>query len=200
MTGSHPGWPSRWWTVIGALALLAPAAALLGGCGQPGPSGKQGEPGPPGPQGPTGPQGPQGPEGPQGPQGKKGEKGDPGAAGISVCPAGFSRVGPPGQRGSFCITQQQQPAAEYQQAMTDCWSMVTSSGDVPRLCTYDEWYLACSQGADVGETAVVDMINDEEWVAHLNSTTTAVVVGNGACEKLTSNALTGDNVFRCCVR
>lgn len=120
-------------------------------------------------------------------------------AGIT-CPLGFSRVGAADARGSFCIAQQQEPAATYLQAITECFTMSTSTGAEPHLCTMQEWYLACSQGADDGEPSIDDMTNDWETVSDPINQTTAMAIGKGSCSTKGAGKMTKLFAFRCCVR
>lgn len=117
-----------------------------------------------------------------------------------VCPIGFSRVGPAGVFGSYCISQQQEPVAKFFQAMTECRTMVTSDGSSPHLCSVEEWYTACSQEEDDDQSEIDDMTNDKEWVSHLDGKTKAMTMGAGSCTKMSSeNLATKSLAFRCCV-
>lgn len=116
-----------------------------------------------------------------------------------TCPDGFSRVGSPDARGSYCITQQQGPAVTFLQAMTECFTMDTSTGAVPHLCTMEEWYIACSQGADLGEDSIDDTTNGWEWVEDALEKNRAMVMGKGACGATGISATSAPRPFRCCV-
>lgn len=118
---------------------------------------------------------------------------------IADCPDGFSRVGPGGARGSFCIEQQQEPAASFLQAMTECATMPTSTGAVPHLCTMEEWYIACSQGPDLGEPSVDDLVNAWEWVAMALDKGHALAMGKGSCAARGEGKMGGAIAFRCCI-
>lgn len=170
-----------------AMALLL----LHCGCG-----GMKGDKGDPGPEGPVGPPGPQGPQGQQGPPGNGG------ADGVIDCPPGFTRVGPPGARGSFCITEQQQEAEKFFDALDVCFAQVAPDDVKPHMCTLDEWYLACSQGADVGEPIVTNMADDDaEWVNQTYSTGYGLVIGLNSCQSLGTGSLTSaSRPYRCCIR
>lgn len=117
-----------------------------------------------------------------------------------VCPVGFSRVGPAGVFGSYCISQQQEPVAKFFQAMTECRTMVTSDGSSPHLCTLEEWYTACSQEEDDDQSEIDDMTNDKEWVSHLDGKTKGMAMGAGSCTKMSSENLANKSfAYRCCV-
>jgi len=182
-----------------------------GGGGQckDGEPGKQGEPGPQGPEGPPGATGAQGIPGPTGPQGPPGADGKDGKDGVDSfigdCPVGFSRVGAPGKRGSYCITNTQQPATDYFAAEQACWNMSSVVDDNPHLCSLTEWHIACVKGADVGEVLINDFSTvTGEWVSALNTATTAMTIADGDCRKVvavsTSVAASHDRGYRCCLR
>lgn len=119
---------------------------------------------------------------------------------VLKCPAGFSRVGAATAPGSFCITQDQQPATSYLQAMTDCFTMNTSPDEAtPHLCTQQEWYIACSQGPDVNQPALHDMTNDWEWIADMLDKARALTMGRGSCGARQESKLNGQVAFRCCI-
>lgn len=163
-----------------------------------------------------------GKDGVDGAKGDKGDKGDPGPPGmdgedgvcldcegggsgdggfITNCPDDFSRVGKPGKRGSFCITQQHQPEDEFFVAKQACWSMPTSTGDHPHMCTITEWFTACQNGSDVGQPAITGMDDSQvEWIPELTSTGSAVLAGySGKCDKFTSATFSTENYYRCCL-
>ena len=120
---------------------------------------------------------------------------------VLTCPAGFSRVGEATAPGSFCITQDQQPATSYLQAMTDCFTMDTAPDEAtPHLCTQEEWYIACSQGPDLNQPAIHDMTNDWEWIADMLDKARALVMGRGSCGARQESKLNGQLGFRCCIR
>ncbi len=176
---------------IGFSAPFAVMLLLASGCG--GIKGDQGDPGPPGPPGT---------QGPVGPPGAQGLPGKDGAVGVADCPPGFTRIGPSGARGSFCITEQQQEAEKYFDAMDVCWSQVAPDDVKPHLCTMDEWYLACSQGADVGQPLVSNMADDdEEWIAQTSGAGSGMVMGQSSCQSLdTASVISASRPYRCCVR
>ncbi len=173
--------------------------------GEPGPKGDQGDPGEPGPKGDQGDPGAQGPKGDKGdpgepgPKGDPGEPGPPGSEGVTTCPAGYTRLGPSGVRGSFCITQQQQSAEKFFDARDICWNQVVSNTAKPHLCTSHEWYIACSQPADVGQPFVSNIKNDDaEWYGE-STATGGLTSGNTECGVLSSSGYATARPFRCCI-
>ena len=160
---------------------------------------EKGEQGEQGPKGDPGEQGPKGDSGAQGPKGDPGEQGPPGSEGVTTCPVGYTRVGPTGVRGSFCITQQQQSAEKFFDARDTCWNQVVSNTVKPHLCTPHEWYIACSQGADVGQPDVANIKNDDaEWVGEY-TTGSGFTSGNTECGVLSGSGYATPRTFRCCV-
>lgn len=179
--------------------------------GKDGEQGPQGEVGPQGPKGDPGAQGQQGEVGATGAIGPQGPKGEPGKDGldgvgsfVGDCPAGFSRVGKPGKRGSYCISHTIQPATDYFEAEKACWNMNATIGDNPHLCTMTEWHIACIKGADVGEDGINDFNTVAgEWVSSLNGTTTAHAMADVDCRKILSVPVavsaSNDRGYRCCL-
>ena len=150
----------------------------------------------------------------QGPKGDKGDKGDPGVcepgmcqgssgsepAGVVSCLPGYSRVGPEGARGSFCITQQQQEAERFFDAKDVCWAQGDDTAR-PHVCTLDEWYIACTQEADVGQPPITNMADDdEETVADVSGAGAGIVVGLSSCSSLSTEAFTSSRPYRCCYK
>ncbi len=192
---------------------VGPPGPPGGPAGPPGPVGAQGQDGPPGPAGApgapglAGPAGAAGAAGPQGAQGPAGPQGNPGPSATPnlMCPTGMSRVGPATARGSFCIEQEASSPVEFLPALTACWTRTTSTGDKPHLCSLNEFYLACSQGVDVGEPALANMTSSWEWISQATWTTTAYgaangyLLGNGACGTLGVTQAVSNEAFRCCL-
>ena len=134
-----------------------------------------------------------------GPKGDPGEPGPPGSEGVTTCPAGYTRLGPSGVRGSFCITQQQQSAEKFFDARDICWNQVVSNTAKPHLCTSHEWYIACSQPADVGQPFVSNIKNDDaEWYGE-STASGGLTSGNTECGVLGSSGYATARPFRCCI-
>jgi hypothetical protein len=195
----------------GATGPAGPAGQAGPSGGPAGPAGPAGQPGAPGPAGaqgmagPAGPAGTPGATGPAGAPGPTGPQGDPGAAATLVCPAGYSRVGHANARGSFCVEQQASLPTGFFSALTQCWTAATSTGDEPHLCSLNEYYLACSQGVEVGEVPLANMTGSWEWIAQAgpwaNTTNYAYVIGNSACSSVgvIGMAPTNTAAYRCCL-
>jgi hypothetical protein len=120
--------------------------------------------------------------------------------GLTSCPDDFSLVGTPGARGAFCITQQQIGPAPYLSAQVDCFSMETSTGDIPYLCTQHEWYVACEIEPNPDQPALANLIDGKEWVADQDGAKTALTLGAGACGAVRSHAIQKELPYRCCIR
>src|SRR5262249_4462018 len=124
-----------------------------------------------------------------------------------VCPTGYSRVGPAGARGSFCVQQQQHAPMDFFGAVTECWATPTSTGDKAHLCSLNEWYLACSQGVDVGEVTLANIKSSLEWFDQVTFAypgpagyNTAYQIGAGSCSSLLGTGISGGTTaYRCCL-
>jgi hypothetical protein len=196
---------SRTRHVLTIASLTLTVAAGCGPQGPTGPAGPQGPAGPTGPSGgPAGPTGATGMNGMNGMNGPQGPKGDPGTGANLVCPTGFSKVGGDG-RGAFCIQQQEQAPLPFFSAATACWTPAQPDGDRAHLCTVHEWFIACSQKADVGEMPLVNM--GTEWVDQVTFVPNspplnfnAVVMGTGnGCTTVSGLPPPSATPFRCCL-
>jgi len=80
------------------------------------------------------------------------------------CPSGYEGV-----NDFFCIEQNDHPAVDFWQAIVTC------GDENARLCTWDEWYAACSSS----NTAINDMVNNWEYIdssQNFTNTTSSGVV------------------------
>jgi hypothetical protein len=123
------------------------------------------------------------------------------AGGVNTCPTNFSRVGPAFGRDSFCMTSAEQPADDWFGANDTCIGMDTGTQGPAHMCTDIEWYTACTEGEDTGETDIANLLDsDEEWVGDHNGHLKAASMGNHAsnCLTIASTAFATEYVFRCC--
>jgi hypothetical protein len=177
---------------------------VTGPTGDTGPAGPTGPIGPIGPIGPTGPQGDIGPTGlqgdigPTGPQGDIGPTGPTGPEGPLVTRAGL--LCPPGyvDAGAFCIQPDEGPAtANWFDANQNCYAQ--SEG---RLCTANEWYVACERRVELGLNDMLD--GDSEWTSDISGSDApavnhAVLLGGADfCSQRTSQQIGSPQVYRCC--
>ncbi len=105
------------------------------------------------------------------------------------CPQGFVEV-----TNSFCIEATQHDTVDFDEAAITC-------GDLnARLCTWGEWYVACTRAAQLGLT---DMIGDWEWSNNAaNGDGLVRVVGQFSCTAAATSQgwdLIPRN-FHCCFR
>ena len=128
------------------------------------------------------------------------DSGGSGNFGVTTCPSGFSRVGPAGRRESFCISTDEETTAIFFTATNNCQDKDTGGQDYARMCTHDEWYVACRKGVDTGQPAFANSTDDSEWVADLATTNNAMLLGNGSCSTTNDANSNDSNVFRCCFR
>lgn len=105
------------------------------------------------------------------------------------CPPGFVAV-----TEGFCIEQVQRDTVDFPEAAVIC-------GDLnARLCTWGEWYVACTQATTLG---ITDMVGDWEWSNNAaNGDGLVRVVGQYSCSAAATSQgwdLLPRN-FRCCFR
>jgi hypothetical protein len=100
------------------------------------------------------------------------------------CPNGFVQ---PNKK--YCIQINEQ-LGNFWQSVDNCLS------NNYRLCTWSEWYYACSKRVDLGLNG---MINNWEWVNQAqNEEHQAKGVGSGKCEIAYHWGFTGILGYRCC--
>jgi len=106
-----------------------------------------------------------------------------------TCPPGFVAV-----TEGYCIEQVQRDTVDFPEAAVTC-------GDLnARLCTWGEWYVACTQATALG---ITDMVGDWEWSNNAaNGDGLVRVVGQYSCSAAATSQgwdLLPRN-FRCCFR
>ena len=105
------------------------------------------------------------------------------------CPSGYVCVD-----GSFCIQEDEGGYSNWYDAITECNEM---DG---RLCTYAEWYLACTQN-EAGTISLNYMTDGWEWVSDASKgieTAEAMIVGDRECTDNSSTSVYSYVYFRCC--
>lgn len=100
---------------------------------------------------------------------------------VSTCSTGFISV-----NGNFSIEQYQHPDASFFNAILFCDSLGA------RLCTWQEWFLACSKGNLFGATG------DWEWVDDSIHGNNALTVGSSWCDDSNGLYVHSTAGFRCC--
>lgn len=103
------------------------------------------------------------------------------------CPSGFAQVDE-----HFCVQMQRQDSTSVDVAAVYC------SGLQARLCTWSEWYTACTKANVLG---ITDMVGEYEWTDDL-SDAGARVVGKFSCYTGANSApfAPPGRAFRCCYR
>ncbi len=174
----------------GPTGLTGPSGlqGLVGNTGETGPAGSPGETGSTGPIGPTGPtgltgsQGSIGSTGNTGPQGVQGVTGPTGPSWVSLCDTNLFV-----SLNGYSIQNDTNTASGWFDAALFCKSLNA------RLCTGEEWYLACQEG----NIYINNMGTAHEWIVDPGTGTTHRVVGFGGCNTI-SNGTLPTFVFRCC--
>ncbi|MBL8000646.1 MAG: hypothetical protein JNL05_01685 [Flavobacteriales bacterium] len=108
---------------------------------------------------------------------------------VRDCPTGFVPVN---QR--YCIGQVQHDTLAFDQAAAHCASLDAT------LCTWGEWYNACTKAAQLG---ITDLTGDWEWTNDAASADGYVrQVGNLSCSHTSVKLAFGPPGlrFRCCMR
>lgn len=110
------------------------------------------------------------------------------------CPSSGDWVG----IGDFCIMEDEEGSSDtWEDAGRECSTAAQDS----RLCTFTEWVTACLLDDD-GSISLDNMIDDDEWVGDLETTSTAVTVGGAGCQIFDTAQIGGagdSQPFRCCI-
>lgn len=121
-----------------------------------------------------------------------------GAGGPTTCPTGYTLIGAAGLPSSYCINTAEKTAATFLNAKTTCYAESTTRG-VASLCTNDQWYRACKTGLPTNMSS-----GNNEWASdehyNIGGTHYALTMGNGSCETMTDQAITGTRTYRCCIQ
>lgn len=121
-----------------------------------------------------------------------------GAGGPTTCPTGYTLIGAAGLPSSYCISTVEKTAATFLNAKTTCYAESTTRG-VASLCSNDQWYRACKTGLPTAMSS-----GNNEWASdehyNISGTHYALTMGNGSCETMTDQAITGTRTYRCCIQ
>ncbi|WP_216635910.1 beta strand repeat-containing protein [Bdellovibrio bacteriovorus] len=121
-----------------------------------------------------------------------------GAGGPTTCPTGYTLIGAAGLPSSYCISTVEKTAATFLNAKTTCYAESTTRG-VASLCSNDQWYRACKTGLPTAMSS-----GNNEWASdehyNISGTHFALTMGNGSCETMTDQAITGTRTYRCCIK
>ena len=104
------------------------------------------------------------------------------------CPSGFAQVNE-----LYCIEIAEHDSAEWRLAALTC------GGLNARLCTWGEWYAACTKAGTLG---LQNMNGNWEWTNDAgNADENVRVVGTGSCTQAgVTNGYTFARNYRCCFR
>ena len=144
-------------------------------------------------KGDLGPGGPQGTQGPQGAQGPAGPNVSRDRLPCRQPDGGFTIATPMVDIGLTCI----ETVVDFANQTYFLRADYLCQQNGLRLCTYAEWYTACSQFGD----KVNKMTDDWEWVNAVypdDGGVKALLVGNGSCDAAMLQRVGEQNSFRCC--
>lgn len=118
-----------------------------------------------------------------------------GVSGVTYCDSGYTMVGTPGTGSAYCIETNVTTIQNYEMAASLCQSRTPSSGTKAKLCTTQQFDLACESYSSISPT----LMNFNSGITHWTSNSIPVG-GNTSYPKNIIVAYDSSNVGTCHVK